>query len=101
MNLTWLFLSVCVAFIPPKVLEKKTLIKTQHAKLKNETMHDSNPDIKPDIIESIGSFMGYPPDKKWKGFRIMIYSFVGGALLREMVDNYVANQNEIKDFFSS
>ena len=107
MNLIWLFLSVCVAFVPQKILEKKNLIKRQHTELKNETMYDYNskPEIKrkikPDIVEKIGSFMGYEPDQKWKGFRIMIYSIVGGALLKEMVNNYVASQNEINDFFSS
>ena len=108
MNLTWLFLNVCVAFIPPKLLEKKILIKRHYTDLKNETTCNiSNPDttqkIKPklDLVEKIGSFMGYEPDQKWKGFRIMIYSIVGGALLKEMVNNYVASQNEINDFFSS
>ena len=64
-----------------------------YSKLQNETETDP--------ILKIGTFMGYPPEKKWKGFRIMIYSFSIGAVLREAVDKYFENQNEIQDFFSN
>mgnify|MGYP006247489933 CR=1 FL=1 len=66
-----------------------------YSQLKNET--DSSDD---DLILRIGTFMGYPPEKKWKGFRVMIYSFSIGMVLREMVNKYFERQNEIQDFFS-
>ena len=35
-----------------------------------------------DIIEGIGGFMGYPKERKWKGFRIACYSIFAGSILR-------------------
>ena len=69
-----------------------------YSQLKNET--DSSTDSDDDLILRIGTFMGYPPEKKWKGFRVMIYSFSIGMVLREMVNKYFERQNEIQDFFS-
>lgn len=69
-----------------------------YSELKNDT--DSSIDSSDDLILRIGTFMGYPPEKKWKGFRVMIYSFSLGMVLREMVNKYFERQNEIQDFFS-
>jgi len=78
-----------------------------HSQLQNETETETETEteieieIETDPILKIGTFMGYPPEKKWKGFRIMIYSFSIGAVLREAVDKYFETQNEIQDFFSN
>ena len=48
-----------------------------------------------DIIEGIGGFMGYPKERKWKGFRIACYSIFAGSILRSAVvdlGNYIENK---------
>ena len=48
-----------------------------------------------DIIEGIGEFMGYPKERKWKGFRIACYSIFAGSILRSAlvdVGNYIDNK---------
>jgi len=55
-----------------------------------------------DIIEGIGGFMGYPKERKWKGFRIACYSIFAGSILRSSVvdlGNYIDNKIH-KDSFN-
>ena len=57
-----------------------------------------------DIIEGIGGFMGYPKERKWKGFRIACYSIFAGSILRSAVvdlGNYIDNKlnnNDLNEF---
>ena len=101
MKFAWIFLtfSFVTAFLPPttQMNRKKIMLKNQ-AHLKNAT--DPENTTVSDPITSIGTFMGYPPEQKWKGVRVMLYSFVGGSLIREMLDNYLDSKDEIVDFFS-
>lgn len=102
MKFAWIFLTfscVTAAFLPPtkQINQKKIMLKNQ-AHLKNAT--DPENTTASDPITNIGTFMGYPPEQKWKGVRIMLYSFAGGSLIREMFDNYLDSKDEIVDFFS-
>ena len=53
-----------------------------------------------DIIEGIGGFMGYPKERKWKGFRIACYSIFAGSILRSAIDLGIYIDNKMnKDAF--
>ena len=48
-----------------------------------------------DPVESVGSFMGYPSDKKWKGVRFFVYSFIAGMTLAdgtEQLQHYLSEK---------
>ena len=56
---------------------------------------DEEDETRLDIIEGIGGFMGYPKERKWKGFRIACYSIFAGSILRSAlvdVGNYIDNK---------
>ena len=61
----------------------------------NNDGDDEKSENKFDIIEGIGGFMGYPKERKWKGFRIACYSIFAGSILRSAVvdlGNYIDNK---------
>ena len=53
--------------------------------LNTKKTDDEQESNKFDIIEGIGGFMGYPKERKWKGFRIACYSIFAGSILRSAV----------------
>tara|TARA_B100002051_G_C16461070_1_gene498488 strand:- start:228 stop:692 length:465 start_codon:yes stop_codon:yes gene_type:complete len=63
-----------------------------HIELNSKNKDDNEEENKFDIIEGIGGFMGYPKERKWKGFRIACYSIFAGSILRSAVvdlGNYI------------
>lgn len=52
-----------------------------------------------DVVKSVGEFMGYPEEQKWKGTRIFLYSIVGGMLVSELVHEATRGP-ELVDWFN-
>lgn len=77
-----------------------------HIELNSKNKDDNEEENKFDIIEGIGGFMGYPKERKWKGFRIACYSIFAGSILRSAVvdlGNYIDKKidNDALDQFSN
>ena len=68
----------------PVVVERKLANYNSNNKFKSKKDDDEETN-KIDIIEGIGGFMGYPKERKWKGFRIACYSIFAGSILRSAV----------------
>lgn len=62
--------------------------KLRDLTLTTKKSNDDQESNKFDIIEGIGGFMGYPKDRKWKGFRIACYSIFAGSILRSAVVDF-------------
>jgi hypothetical protein len=89
----------------PVVVERKLANYNSNNKFKSKKDDDEETN-KIDIIEGIGGFMGYPKERKWKGFRIACYSIFAGSILRSAVvdlGNYIDNKinNDSLDQYSS
>jgi len=89
----------------PVVVERKLANYNSNNKFKSKKGDDEETN-KIDIIEGIGGFMGYPKERKWKGFRIACYSIFAGSILRSAVvdlGNYIDNKinNDSLDQYSS
>lgn len=89
----------------PVVVERKLANYNSNNKFKSKKDDDEETN-KIDIIEGIGGFMGYPKQRKWKGFRIACYSIFAGSILRSAVvdlGNYIDNKinNDSLDQYSS
>ena len=85
----------------PVVVERKLANYNSNNKFKSKKGDDEETN-KIDIIEGIGGFMGYPKERKWKGFRIACYSIFAGSILRSSVvdlGNYIDNKIH-KDAFN-
>ena len=89
------------------VIPNEVSVKRFHKEIKlNGDNGDNNGDNEEtenrfDIIGGIGGFMGYPKERKWKGFRIACYSIFAGSILRSAVvdlGNYIDNKMN-KDVF--
>ena len=94
---------------PKKVLVKnnKFNLNDKHIVGLKSKNSDEEDERRFDIIEGIGGFMGYPKERKWKGFRIACYSIFAGSILRSAVvdlGNYIdnkTNKDSLEQFTSS
>ena len=90
-----------------KNIPNNQIYRPRNLGLNAKKTDDEQESNKFDIIEGIGGFMGYPKERKWKGFRIACYSIFAGSILRSAVvdlGNYIdnkTNKDSLEQFTSS
>ena len=96
LGLLTILLTNSYGFVPISTQLNK---RNAHCPVYKSNNDDSDNDDKFDPIENIGEFMGYPPERKWKGVRMATYSIGLGFLLGEFIKEIQHPDAEIANFF--